>query len=31
MVGTWRFMLRVVDVCRGNRQIGSNAFVRINW
>jgi hypothetical protein len=31
MAGTWRFLLRVVDVCNGNRQVGSDDFIRINW
>ncbi len=31
MVGTWRFLLRVVDVCNGGTQLGADDFIRINW
>ena len=31
LAGTWRFALRVVDVCNGEARVGTQAFVRVNW
>lgn len=30
-LGTWRFMLQVVDVCNGRARIGDRDFVRVDW
>lgn len=30
LAGTWRFMVRVIDVCNGGARLGDD-FVRINW
>lgn len=30
LAGTWRFMVRVIDVCNGGSRLGDD-FVRINW
>jgi hypothetical protein len=29
--GTWRFLIRAVDVCNGGARIGGQDFVRVNW
>lgn len=31
LAGQWRFALRVLDVCNGNRRVGNQDFVRVNW
>lgn len=31
MAGQWRFMIKVLDVCNGNKTIGSQDFVNVNW
>jgi len=31
LAGQWRFLLRVVDVCNGDRNVGGSAGVRVNW
>jgi hypothetical protein len=30
LAGTWRFMVRVIDVCNGGKRLGDD-FIRINW
>jgi Domain of unknown function (DUF4157) len=30
LAGSWRFMVRVIDVCNGNARLGDD-FIRINW
>ncbi len=31
LAGQWRFLVRVVDVCNGNRRVGSQSAIRVNW
>ncbi len=31
LAGTWRFALRVVDVCNGEARVGTQTFVRVDW
>ena len=31
LAGTWRFALRVVDVCNNEARVGNQAFVRVDW
>jgi hypothetical protein len=30
LAGSWRFLVRVIDVCNGNKRLGDD-FIRINW
>ena len=31
IAGQWRFLVKVIDVCRGGRTIGGQDVIRINW
>jgi hypothetical protein len=31
LAGQWRFLVKVIDVCRGGRTIGTQDVIRINW
>lgn len=31
LAGQWQFLVKVIDVCRGNRTIGRQDVIRVNW
>lgn len=31
LAGQWRFMIKVLDVCNGNTDVGTADFVNVNW